>query len=80
MRSRAETRNSAKETRRANQRTALILLSIAAVFFGGIIAAQLGGAGGANIIGIGALGIAIVGFLIVAVGRNLRKQAVQENE
>jgi len=61
-----------KEARRANQRTALILLSIAAVFFGGIIAAQLGGASGANVVGIAVLGLVIVGFLMVAVGRNLR--------
>jgi hypothetical protein len=67
----ADSANRAKETRRANQRTALILLSIAAVFFGGIIVAQLGGAGGTN--GIGVLGLAIVGFLVVAVGSHLRK-------
>lgn len=73
MSSSPTTQNSAKEMRRANQRTALILLSIAAVFFAGIILAQLSGASGANIVGIGVLGIAIVGFLIVALGRNLRK-------
>ena len=71
MNSPAEAGERAKVAR-ANLRTALILVSIAAVFFGGIIAAQLGGASGANLIGISVLGLAIVGFLIVAVGRNLR--------
>jgi hypothetical protein len=57
------------EQRRANLRTAAILISIALVFFGGIIAAQLSGG---NAIGIGVLGLAIVGFLLATVGRRLR--------
>ena len=57
------------KTRRANQRTALILVSIAAVFFGGIIASQLGGLAGGGAIGIGVLGLGIVGFLLVTIGR-----------
>jgi hypothetical protein len=73
MDSRPENGNSTKQTRRANQRTALVLLSIAVVFFGGIIVAQVGGANGASLVGIGVLGLAIVGYLIAAVGGNLRK-------
>ncbi|MDQ2962281.1 MAG: TMEM199/VMA12 family vacuolar ATPase assembly factor [Pseudomonadota bacterium] len=60
----------AKNARRANLRTALILLSIALVFFGGIIAAQ---SAGGTTIGIGVLGFGILGFLLVAVGRSVRK-------
>jgi len=55
--------------RGANLRTALILLSIAAVFFGGIIASQYTGG---NAVGIGVLGFAIIGFLLVTIGRKLR--------
>ena len=58
--------------RGANLRTALILLSIAAVFFGGIIASQYTGG---NAVGIGVLGFAIIGFLLVTVGRKLRGDA-----
>jgi hypothetical protein len=56
--------------RGANLRTALILVSIAAVFFGGIIAAQLTGG---NAVGIGVLGFAIIGLLLLTIGRKLRK-------
>jgi len=56
--------------RDANLRTALILFSIAAVFFGGIIASQYTGG---NAVGIGVLGFAIIGFLLVTVGRKLRR-------
>lgn len=60
-----------RDPRRAvNRRTALILLSIALVFFGGIIAAQY--SGGATI-GIGVLGFGIIGFLLVGIERKLRK-------
>jgi hypothetical protein len=69
----ATARNSAKETRRVNRLTAAILLSIVALFFGGIIAAQLGGTDGGRVVGIAVLGLAVVGFLVVAAGRNLRK-------
>jgi hypothetical protein len=51
-------------------RTALILLSIAVVFFGGVILAQYWGGSTA---GIGVLGLAIIGFLLVAIVRNVRK-------
>ena len=60
----------ASAQRRANLRTALILLSITAVFFGGVILAQYFGASAA---GIGVLGLAIIGFLLVAILRNLRR-------
>ena len=56
--------------RRANLRTALTLLSIAAVFFGGIIASQYTGAKG---VGIGVVGLGIIGFLLATVGRRLRR-------
>jgi len=56
--------------RGASLRTALILFSIAAVFFGGIIASQYTGG---NAVGIGVLGFAIIGFLLVTVGRKLRR-------
>jgi len=56
--------------RGANLRTALILFSIAAVFFGGIIASQYTGG---NAVGTGVLGFAIIGFLLVTVGRKLRR-------
>ena len=53
-----------------SRRIALVLLSIVAVFFGGVILAQYSGAPS---VGIGVLGFAILGFLLVAIGRNLRK-------
>ena len=55
--------------RSASLRTALILASIAVVFFGGIIATQFTGG---NAVGIGVLGFAIIGLLLVTVGRKLR--------
>jgi len=58
--------------RGANLRTALILFSIAAVFFGGIIASQ---STRGNAVGIGVLGFAIIGFLLVTVGRKLHRGA-----
>jgi len=58
------------QKRNANLRTGAILGSIALVFFGGIVAAQYTGAPS---VGIGVLGFAIIGFLAVAIGRNVRK-------
>ncbi len=55
--------------RRANLRTALTLASIAAVFFGGIIAAQLTGA---DAVWIGVVGVGVIGFLLAALGRHAR--------
>ncbi len=54
----------------ASLRIALVLLSIAAVFFGGVILAQYSGAPG---VGVGVLGFAVLVFLLVAIGRDLRK-------
>jgi len=68
--SRAADPSDAKLARRANVRTAVTLLSIAVVFFGGIIAAQYTGA---NAVGIGAVGFGIIGFLIAVAGRRVRR-------
>jgi len=59
-----------KVARRANRRTALTLASIAVVFFGGIIASQYSGSAS---VGMGVLGLAIVGFLVAAIGRGVRR-------
>ena len=56
--------------RAASRRTAVVLASIAAAFFVGVIVAQYSGAPG---VGIAVLGFAIVGFLVVSIGRNLRR-------
>ena len=56
--------------RRANVRTALVLASIAAAFFIGILATRFIG-DGQN--GITVLGAAVMLFLVIAIGRNLRK-------
>jgi hypothetical protein len=59
------------DTRRmASVRTALILASVALVFFGGIIYAQYSGE---PTVGMSVLGFGVIGFLLVAIGRNLRK-------
>jgi heme A synthase len=58
------------QSRRANVRTALTLASIAAVFFFGIIAAKLTGDAST---GMSVLGTAVLLFLAVAIGRNLRR-------
>jgi lipopolysaccharide export LptBFGC system permease protein LptF len=55
--------------RRANRRTALVLLSIALVFFVGIFASRLAGD---ETVGMGVIGGAVLLFLVVAIGRNLR--------
>jgi hypothetical protein len=52
-----------------NRKTALVLLSIAAVFFVGIIATRFMG-GPAT--GFGVMGSVVLLFLVVAIGRNLR--------
>jgi ABC-type multidrug transport system fused ATPase/permease subunit len=56
--------------RRSNVRTALVLLAIAVVFFFGIIATKLLGD---PRLSISVLGAAVLLFLVVAIGRNLRK-------
>jgi hypothetical protein len=55
--------------RSSNRKTALVLLSIAIVFFVGIIATKYMG-GPAT--GIGVVGAAVLLYLVVAIGRNLR--------
>ncbi len=63
--------NSTQSTqRRANVRTALVLASIAVAFFIGILATRFIG-DGQN--GITVLGAAVMFFLVIAIGRNLRK-------
>ena len=56
--------------RASNRRIAWTLCSIAIVFFGGIIATRALGGGA---IGIGVMGIAVLLFLVIAIGRNLRR-------
>lgn len=59
----------ATESRRpGNLRVALILGSIALVFFGGVIFSHVEGE---SDIGMTVLGIAIIGFLLLTVGRNV---------
>ena len=60
--------------RAANLRTATILLSIAAVFFCGIILAQYSDT---PAVAIGVLGLAIIGFLGISVGRNVSRRERQ---
>jgi hypothetical protein len=64
--------SSAKPDRRAaaNRTTALILASIAVVFFVGVIAAQMIGT---PTVSIAVIGSAVLLYLLVAIGRNLRK-------
>ena len=56
--------------RSANVRTALVLASIAAVFFVGIVVAKFVGD---TATGMTVLGAAVLLFLVLAIGRNLRK-------
>jgi len=62
-------RDAAARLRSSNRKTALVLLSIASVFFVGIIATKYMG-GPAT--GIGVVGAAVLLYLVVAIGRNLR--------
>ena len=61
--------DAAARIRTSNRRTALTLVSIAVVFFFGIIATKFMG-GPAT--GIGVVGSAVLLYLVVAIGRNLR--------
>jgi hypothetical protein len=63
-----EPADDAARLRAANRRTALVLASIALVFFVGIIATKFMG-GPAT--GIGVVGSAVLLYLVVAIGRNL---------
>ncbi len=56
------------QRRKANVRTALAFLSIAVVFFAGIIGARLIGD---TAVGIGAMSVAVLAFLAFAIGRSL---------
>jgi hypothetical protein len=56
--------------RSANVRTAIVLASIAAVFFVGILVAKFIGDAST---GMSVLGAAVLLFLVLAIGRNLRK-------
>ena len=60
--------------RAANLRTATILLSIAAVFFCGIIIAQYSGA---PAVAIGIFGLVIIGFLGISIGSNVGRRERQ---
>jgi len=60
---------SADRLRALNRRTAFVLAVIATTFFVGIIGSKfLGG----QTTGIGVLGTAVLLYLVVAIGRNLR--------
>ncbi len=65
-----ESHDRSEQQRRANVRTALVLASVALVFFVGILATRFMGDGST---GISVLGGAVLLFLILAIGRNLRK-------
>ena len=60
--------NDPQRTPNRNVRTAVTLLSIALVFFIGVILAHAVGVGET---GLTVLGLAIMVFLVVAIGRNL---------
>jgi hypothetical protein len=63
--------DAAVRLRASNRRTALTLASIATVFFVGIIASKFMGG---TTTGIGVVGTAVLLYLIVAIGRNLRSK------
>jgi hypothetical protein len=56
--------------RAANRRTGLVLLAISLVFFFGIIASRFIDS---PVVSIGVVGTAVLLYLIVAIGRHLRK-------
>ena len=62
--------NDARRVRASNVRTALVLLSIAATFFVGVIAAKY--MGGYEV-GMSIVGFAVFLFLVFAIGRNVRR-------
>jgi hypothetical protein len=67
----------AQRLRAANRRVAWTLASIAAVFFAGIIATRVFGGG---TIGIGVMGTVVLLFLVIAIGRNLRRSDERAGE
>jgi hypothetical protein len=62
--------DAAQKLAASNRKTALILASIVAVFFFGVFGARLLGTPAAS---IGVLGGAVLLFLVLAIGRHLRK-------
>jgi hypothetical protein len=64
------TQDEAGRLRAANVRTAVVLATIAAVFFGGVIVAKFMGGWTT---GMSIVGFAVFLFLAFAIGRNLRK-------
>ena len=67
----AAAEEAAARLRAANRRTATLLFAIGAVFFFGFIASHVL-ADGAT--GITVIGLAVLLFLVVAIGRNLRSR------
>ena len=63
-------RRSPADLRAANLRTAVVLLSIALTFFFGVIVAK--SLGGWHV-GMTVVGFAVFLFLVLAIGRNLRR-------
>jgi uncharacterized membrane protein YoaK (UPF0700 family) len=63
--------NLPEDRKRQNIRTALVFVSVAVVFFFGVFAARFLGT---DTGGLTVLGIAIVVFLVVAIGYNLRSR------
>jgi hypothetical protein len=59
-----------RDIKAANRRTGFVLLSVALVFFVGAFAARMFGTPGVS---IAVLGAAVLLFLVLAIGRNLRK-------
>ena len=59
-----------RNVKAANRRTGLVLLSIALVFFVGAFAARMFGT---SDVSIAVLGGAVMLFLVLAIGRHLRK-------
>lgn len=67
----APTRSDDPRVRAANRRTAFVLVAIAVVFFFGIVFAKYMGDAGTSMT---VLGLAVLLFLVVAIGRSLRKK------
>lgn len=63
--------NAAAKVRAANVRTAAILFAIALVFFVGFIASRFMGD---SATGMTVVGIAVLLFLVIAIGRNLKSR------
>jgi uncharacterized membrane protein YbjE (DUF340 family) len=68
---RAPTRHDDPRLRAANRRTAVILVAIAVVFFLGIVFAKFMGDASTSMT---VLGSAVLLFLVLAIGRNIRNK------